>query len=252
MNENIFWTNNITVLYQNYLDFIPTKTMTRYEQYNAITRFCIYLIILSIIFRAQSLWYTVPIIIIILIAILMHLNVLSNNNPNGNETENISENLLNQVNNTTIDENLARKNVKFIEAGYYNPDGTLTLPSDYKKRANKKRKCKMPTTDNPYMNPEANDALEYSPPVACNSDDIDVDNLNKNISNAFNDQLFRDVSDLYNVKNSQRQFYTISGSKTPDTVGFANWLYGNMPSCKSNQSDCNKYENLAQSRQILK
>ena len=41
--KNSFWINNIKILYinQNYLNFIPTSTMTRYEQFNAVTRFCI-------------------------------------------------------------------------------------------------------------------------------------------------------------------------------------------------------------------
>ena len=97
------------------------------------------------------------------------------------------------------------------------------------------------------MNPEVYDALDDSPPVACNSDEV----VEKQISNNFNKDLFRDVADLYNTKNSQRQFYTISGSKTPDTVGFANWLYGNMPSCKSNQGDCYNYEDLSRNKTLL-
>ena len=196
---------------------------------------------------------------------MVHINIVKNNtvdieNPQNNlsagESTRISD-----INNTTIDlENpnnynsngtlIDKKKVKFIEAGYYNPNNKLDLPSDFKKKSSNRKKCRMPTNDNPFMNPTVNDALEDSPPMACNADDLDINLLNKQITNSFNDQLFRDVSDLYNVKNSQRQYYTISGGKTPDTVGFANWLYGNMPSCKSNQSDCYKYEDLAQ-RKLL-
>lgn len=102
----------------------------------------------------------------------------------------------------------------------------------------------MPTKNNPMINPEVFDTMDYDPPVACNADDEDIDALDRGIDNTFNDQLFRNVSDLYDIKNSQRQYYTTAGGKTPDTVGFANWLYGDMPSCKTNQGDCYKYDDL--------
>jgi hypothetical protein len=259
-NRNLFWINNIKILYtnENYLNFIPVSTMTRYEQFNAITRLCIYIIILSIIFGANSMWYQIPIIIIILLIVLVHLNIVKNNTHVINNT---SQNLLSEIINTSVPDDIPenynsdgtlikKKKVQFVEAGYYDPNGNLTVPSDFKKKQSTQKKCRMPSTDNPFMNPTVFDAAEDSPPLACNSDDIDIDLLNKQVTNNFNDQLFRDVSDLYNVKNSQRQYYSISGSKTPDTVGFANWLYGNMPACKSNQSNCYKYEDLSQIRPL--
>ncbi len=231
MVENTFWVNNIKSLYenQNYLNFIPTSTMSRYDQLNAVTRMCIYTIILSVVFRANGIWYQVPIIIIILLVILVHLNIVKDNI------------VLSDIS----------KGDGYIEAGYYNQNNKLTFPSDLKKKSTKHRKCRMPEPNNPFANPTVFDALEDSPPLACNADDENIDSLNKQVTNSFNDQLFRDVSDLYDVKNSQRQFYTVAGGKTPDTIGFANWLYGNMPSCKSNQGDCYKYEDMSQSRPLI-
>ena len=51
-NKNLFWTNNFKILYnnENYLNFLPNKSMSRFEQLNAITRFCLYLIILCLLF----------------------------------------------------------------------------------------------------------------------------------------------------------------------------------------------------------
>ena len=44
----VFWLDDLTVLYnnQNYIKFVPTSDMSRIEQLNALTRFCIYLLIL--------------------------------------------------------------------------------------------------------------------------------------------------------------------------------------------------------------
>ena len=239
-NKNLFWTNNFKILYnnENYLNFLPNKSMSRFEQLNAITRFCLYLIILCLLFGVDRIWYQIPLIIIILIVVLVHINIIKNNIV-------ISEGVNVELETEPETDNSPDNNDVSIQAGQYDNNGILSFPSDYKSKPIKKKRCRMPTKDNPYMNPEVYDALEDDPPIACNADDVDIDALNKQVSNKFNDELFRDTTDLFEVKNSQRQFYTISGSKTPDTVGFANWLYGNMPACQSNQTDCYKYEDLS-------
>ena len=258
-NKKLFWTNNFKTLYSNgnYLKFIPTATMSRYEQLNAITRFCIYLIIVCLVFNVDTVWYQIPIIIILIIILLVHIDIIKNNvqpvttdsspqmpvifkentiidNPLDNEDLLDTTNPLNNV------------SVRSGSDSYSNSPSFLSTPLDPKPK-----KCKMPTDDNPFMNPEVYDALEDDPPVACNSDDVDIDVLNKQVTNKFNDELFRDATDLFEIKNSQRQFYTIAGSKTPDTVGFANWLYGNMPACQSNQMDCFKYNDLTRNPAVF-
>ena len=72
IDRYIFWLNDPTVLYSNgnYLIFFPTVEMTRVEQLNAITRFCIYLLILSLITNKSNLWIQIPIVIIIFVIIV--------------------------------------------------------------------------------------------------------------------------------------------------------------------------------------
>ena len=51
--------------------------------------------------------------------------------------------------------------------------------------------------------------------------------------NIFNDSLIRDVDDLFERFNSQRQFYTVPGNSIPnDQDTFAKWLYARPKSCK--------------------
>lgn len=72
----IFWLNDITILYKNknYLHFVPTSSMTRIEQLNAITRFCIYLSILFLLFDNSSENYILlPIIGLIFVIFLYNI-----------------------------------------------------------------------------------------------------------------------------------------------------------------------------------
>jgi L-asparagine transporter-like permease len=77
MNDNyIFWLDDPSVLYKNgnYIKILPEVGMSRVDQLNAVTRFCIYFIILLLLFRPdQASWYYCPLIIIIFIVILYNL-----------------------------------------------------------------------------------------------------------------------------------------------------------------------------------
>ena len=62
--------------------------------------------------------------------------------------------------------------------------------------------------------------------------------INKN----FEHNLFLDFEDAFKNRNSQRQFYTIPGSRLPpDQMKFARWLYNDDTSCKLNTADCMPY-----------
>merc|ERR1712216_191882 len=100
-----------------------------------------------------------------------------------------------------------------------------------------KATCRKPTADNPFMNDTLAD-INTDHPAACNDDD---ENINDIIDEKFNEDLFRDVGDLFNVKNSQRQFYTTI-PLVPDSVQFAQWLYGGKKTCKNDQTNCLRYE----------
>ena len=56
----------------------------------------------------------------------------------------------------------------------------------------------------------------------------------KNNSNFLNDKrLYCDLGDNAQFEQSMRQFYTNPNTSIPnDQKAFAEWLYGNMPSCK--------------------
>jgi hypothetical protein len=95
--------------------------------------------------------------------------------------------------------------------------------------------CREPTLENPFMNPNITEFnTDDAPPVACNAEDEDIkDNVRVN----FNHNLFRDLDDVFERENSQRQFYTTPNTGVPNNQvdGFAHWLWGDMPSGKEGQ-----------------
>lgn len=103
-----------------------------------------------------------------------------------------------------------------------------------------------PTVNNPFGNSSIMDIIDNPtrPPMQ-EYGEYDKDSLEtkQKIEEKFNYNLYRDLGDLYDKKNSQRQFYTTPsrGSIPADPNGdFKKWLYGDMPSCKDNTYDCSK------------
>lgn len=207
MSENKnFWLNDISILYKNnaYLDFYPTFAMNRIEQLNALSRFCIYVLIISILMK-KSVWFSL--IGLSIICIVYYLLKYQNIDILKNESNDMN------------------KNIK-----------TLQEFELYKATTSRK-----PTEDNPFMNNNLNDAQTFNPPEPCNIDDKDIKD---EIKNKFNANLFRDVSDVFEAENSQRQFHTVVNMDTPDQPAFAKWLYGKEGTCKTDPTKCLKYEDV--------
>lgn len=105
-----------------------------------------------------------------------------------------------------------------------------------------KKSCRRPTPENPFMNTNIEDYGNGSVPVACNADDVDINN---DMTAGFNDKLFRDIEDLWERQSSERQFYSTPSRVYPnDQTEFANWLYRSPSTCKENQEGCLRYEDL--------
>jgi len=149
-----------------------------------------------------------------------------------------------------------------IEAGYYDSDGNTVLNKFYDKdcynckNKNKytydemmdynKNTCRKPTIDNPAMNPSITDFSNGDIPVACNADDDEIkDDMNKKIDT----NLFKNVEDVWNIKNSQRQFYTVPRPSIPNNrKDLVDWLYKIPKTCKEGSENCVFYEDLRYKR----
>jgi hypothetical protein len=107
----------------------------------------------------------------------------------------------------------------------------------------RKEVCVKPTKGNPFMNITMADLMDNRQrSTACvSTDPVIEDNINQN----FNYNLFKNADDVFNRGYAQRQFYTMPSTTLPnDQTGFARWLYRLPPTCKENQSNCLKYEDL--------
>jgi hypothetical protein len=147
-----------------------------------------------------------------------------------------------------------RSNTK-LYSGYYNFDNNLALgeklddPNKLNGRSKNIRtvKCQRPTADNPFMNPLSS---EYNKPptVYCNSNSAEIQ---QEIANKFQTNLFSNYSDIYNNKNSQRNWYTVPGySMPPDNSQLNRWLYKTPPICKEDSSQCLRYVDLRAEREF--
>ena len=94
--------------------------------------------------------------------------------------------------------------------------------------------CRQPTKNNPFSNTLVNEYGHDLGPPPCEYDEV-KDQIEKN----FNEGLFKDLEDVFDKQNSQRQFYTHpTGGNPPDTKAFSEFLYGNSKNCKSNPNQC--------------
>lgn len=267
-DNNIFWLDDPSELYKNgnYANFIPKKEMTPIQKLNAATRLCIYISLLLLIFNLTDLLF-VPILIIILIILYYKFYLLNN------ELQNVSH-----LNNESFENKSKKKDLDNLEhslrdwewnlnkidnidvfnkdTSYYD-NTNLTYNNQLPSHINtsldnltenilnpKENLCKLPTEHNPLMNRDITEFGNENIPAACNADDEDV---KENIKINFNQNLFRNVDDVWEKENSQRQFYTLPNTGIINNqTEFAKWLYKIPDSavCKIDGSACLRYEDL--------
>lgn len=109
--------------------------------------------------------------------------------------------------------------------------------------------CIKPTNDNPFMNfNQISDDRNRAP--ACNS--FDNPKIQNEMDDKFYHNLYRDVSDLYDKNNSQREFYTMpSTTSYNDQTAFAKWLYNTGPTCKEDTTKCISEWNPIDTNQVF-
>ena len=104
-----------------------------------------------------------------------------------------------------------------------------------------------PTKDNPFMNVQMTDYTDNPNRESANKVDDSLE-LRENITQNFNNKLYRNVGDIFERENSQRQFYTNPITTIPnDQTKFAEWLYKTPPTCKEGngyQCVANNYYSL--------
>jgi len=203
-----FWLNDLSILFnkKTFLDIVPFINIKLTNKLNAIFRLSIYFFIIIMLIKKDLKYIVVPIFIGI-ITILIYNNYKKLNNiesiNSGNNTNGETMYNITNINNSGV-------------------------PG-----------CKLPTKDNPHMNPTFEDYKSGNLMQACPSYNNNVIKDLENIN--FNKDLYRDQFDIYNKENSQRQFYTMPvNSIMNDQGAFAEWCYSRPPTCKEgNAIQCN-------------
>ena len=205
--ETPFWLTDYRILYVNdlYLQFYPNKDMTRIEQLNSIARFSWYSLIIFIILGQNKKWIYLPILILLLTIALFYLD-------KNDQRKKSEQNAIDQATN--------RQDMLI-----------------------KKKKCRKPTKNNPFMNSSLNDVLtsgtidDQEPPC-----DITDPKIKEQVKQNFEEDLYQNVGDLFGKKHSDRQFYTVNHEF--DTLKYANFLFKKKDTCKKDGTGCLKYNDL--------
>ena len=275
-----FWLDDPTELYKDgkYTKFIPMYKMTRNQQLNTIARFSLYMIIIILFFNRGETLLILPITLLLLTVLFKKFKILDSESGE-KEIDRILD--IRQEDKDRLEELKKREYVydgekKYktyeemseeeekrkgykLEAGIYDSDNELHI-GPKEKPSNKlkidepslytidemmdyeKNTCRRPTNDNPMMNPHALEFGNGDPPAACNANDEDIKD---NMKVTFNHDLFRDVDELWERENSQRQFYTMPNTAIPNNqTEFAKFLYHTKNrNCKTD-SQCLRYDDL--------
>lgn len=224
-----FWGNDFTVLFRKdrLIEFFPTVDMTDSERLNSIARFSIYTGILLALFNGK-IW---P-LYIGAFGLGFTLFIWKNKDS---------------------DDATIRKIVEFFNRREVSPQRPSRQELEDQGTYLSSDECTLPTQNNPFMNitvneykdnPQRGEACDYF-------DSLEQQGVKNQVDNNFNYNLYKDVSDLFDKNNSQRQFYTMPVTTIPNKQDdFAHWLYGNASSAKDNRYDNIPYERLQQNRFI--
>ena len=197
-----FWFKNPSILYEkdSIFEFFPSKKFNLIRKLNAVVR-------LSIIYTLIMVLCTKHINYLLIPLITSAITWFIWNRQRDTHTDNVmDEAMSNQI-------------------------------DDLVKINDLETECRVPTKENPFMNPGINEFSndEYRQPKSCPSyNNVGVQNR---VEELFNEDLYRDVKDIFGKNNSQRQFYTVPGNQVPnDQASFAQWCYGTPPTCKEGNS----------------
>ncbi|NDC95696.1 hypothetical protein EB077_10365 [bacterium] len=200
-----FWSDNIDILFEHHMDFFPVVTHTMIERLNALVRLSFYVSVVLSLFY-KKLDYFAFLIGTMLLTYFVYKN---------------------------------RTSDKYLQ------------PSTFEKFEEPSRQnCTMPTLGNPFMNFTMGDFMNIDQqkrqvvekkPI-CNPRDPEVQ---RQTDMYFQNNLYRDVNDVFGKMNSQRQFYTMPWTGiVPDEKGeFKNWLYKTDKTCKES-GNCLRYEDI--------
>lgn len=227
------WIKDLNILFQEkrLIDFVPSKDQTTEERINSIVRFSLYISIILALYYSNAKYLAISGFVLAFTYIIYRENSV--------EAKELEE----KFNNDTLLKlnNFGNGRIEKLE-NEVRPDDSV--------------KCTMPTIDNPFMNVTMKDYMNLDDNgkiidrlPACNPDDPVI---KKQIDESFNNNLYKDVSDVFGKMSSQRNYFTMPWTTIPNKQDeFARWLYLNPKTCKEDQDNCLRYEDIRSKRFIM-
>ena len=245
MSDQI-WTNDFNILFRQdrMMEFFPMKEQTHEERVNAVVRLSLYISILLAIYHSNVKFFAIFVFFLVFTSIIYRGNKLNI------QSQNQSQSLQQKVEEKFIQE---KSNPHLND---FTPSFGLHNSIEKLENNNVSDKCTKPTIDNPFMNVTMKDYMNLDEngqvidrPPACDTNDPEIKKL---IDESFNNNLYKDVSDVFGKMNSQRQFVTMPYTQIPNNQDeFSRWLYLNPKTCKEDQDKCLLYEDIRSKRQIM-
>jgi hypothetical protein len=195
-----FWFKDISILYnKNYLlEIIPKKEYDFNRKLNAVVRFTIYYAILLYIFRKDKNILCLPFITIVITVFLYKTNKSKDQDKTMNNLMNVTD----QNNLEEIDLMIEEINTDIFRE---------------------------PTIDNPMMNNNIFDLYDDKKAIPTYNNA----GVKRIVEETLDSQVFKDSNDLFNRRNSQRQWYTMPNTEAMNKqTEFAKWCYMTPPTCK--------------------
>lgn len=211
---DILWdTNRLT-------EFFPSSDQTLEERFNSLVRLGIYVSIILYYHHGNYRYLYIG------VGVMLFTYIIHKQNPKNLGTEGVSRSTIEKFENADVDTG---------NGGLGNPEYT------------------QPTLDNPFMNPTMKDYMNVDEdgkikdrPKAC---DVNNPVVKRKVDELFNNNLYRDVDDIFGKMNSQRQFFTMPYTTIPNKQDeFARWLYLNPKTCKEDGDYCLRYEDVRAKR----
>ena len=190
-----FWSDKISILYdKNFLlDIIPKKEYDLNRKLNALLRFTIYYSLIVFLMDTKKKYVLTFIIGMAIFTYLIEYKY----------KDAFMDKVNNKLMNNTHDMNIN------------------DLSTD----------CRIPTKDNPFMNPLLSDFGSDKSKPACQS--YNNKGVQRVTEDYFEEDLYKDVNDIFGKENSQRQFFSVPGNSVPnDRDTFMKWCYQTPPTCK--------------------
>ena len=195
-----FWLDDFSILFRpdRLGEFFPATLHTTREQLNACTRFFIYLGALLALYRKSSKPFLLMAAIPSAILAYYYLQCIASKDDHQHEKKS--------------------ENFDLVQYKSVKPEARMH-----------------PTKKNPFMNPDPTmyGTADYLIPPA----DVNDPQVQKEILDAFESDMWKDEDDLFDRKQGQLQFHTVP--RYIDFGAFQDYLYKNPDeSCKENSSRC--------------